>query len=193
MRIVRKTSRNTCKQTFLQLDSRKIEKTQVDLPLNKLVAAIKKVQNSNSLTFTHEKNIIQDLIESIAQNKLKPNSIQFKKIATFVRMCLDQKKVAHISKVKPKIIISLEEKNIDITERELMYYKQGEDEDVLRAIFGIKKNANFNQQLKVQSIESKNRMEECDMPRNAYYDNSNAAPDDFFNTLFKMNSNIFMK
>jgi len=160
---------------------------QVDLPLNTLVTAIKKIQNSNSLTFSHERNIVQQLIESIAQNKLKPNSIQFKKIATFVRMCLDSKKISHISKNKPKIMISLEEKNIDITERELMYYKQGEDENILRAIFGVKKQIQFNQGNRIKMNE------EYVIPRNASYVDSVNAPDEFFNTLFKMNSNIFMK
>jgi len=128
------------------------------------------------------------LIESVATNQLKPNSIQFKKIATFVRMCLEPSKVVHVSKVKPKIMISLEEKNIDITERELMYYKQGEDEDILRAIFGMRKQTDQRMMIPDNQV----RLNQEDYRRNVGYENMMNAPDDFFNNLFKMNSNVFM-
>jgi len=111
-------------------------------------------------------------------------------------MHLEKKQIVHVNKNKPKIMINLEEKCIDITERELMYYKQGEDEDILRAIFGIKKH-NVSGFVKSSNYESLGKQNDENMiMRNLSYDHSVVAPDDFFNNLFKMNSmnsNVFMK
>jgi len=73
-----------------------------------------------------------------------------------------------------------------------MYYKQGEDENVLRAIFGLRKPGNFeNTKVQNYQIENRQKAEDYLLPRNGSCDNFTS--NDFFNDLFKMNSNVFMK
>jgi len=74
----------------------------------------------------------------IASGRLKPDSVQFKKIATQIRMLMPEDKVKAINK-EQKVSVKFPEREVFITKKELEFYrKAGGEEGVYRAVLGLR-------------------------------------------------------
>jgi len=105
--------------------------------LGNLVSALKKVGNYEA-EYTEDRKAIENLISLIASGKLKPESVQFKKIATQIRMLLSEDKVRTVNRDQ-KVSVKFPEKEVFITKKELEFYrKAGSEEGVYRAILGLR-------------------------------------------------------
>jgi hypothetical protein len=140
-------------------DKKNPKKEQNTIALGNFIVALKKLRNgNNTIEFSEDKKALENIISLIASGKLKPDSIQFKKICTQIRMLINEDKIKQISK-HPKIFINLPEKNIYITKKELDFYKKaGNDENVFRAILGFKQTpTHMNEDNSTQETNIKNQ------------------------------------
>jgi hypothetical protein len=104
-----------------------------------LTNALKILKNFPEHSFEDEKNLIKNFIYLIADEKLSPSSINFKKICSQVRMFVDRSKINYISKNGNSIQYSFNDKNVYITPREYDYYiKYKNKEKIMNCIFGIR-------------------------------------------------------
>jgi len=118
-------------------NSQKKEKEERNFTLGNLVSALKKVGNYEA-EYTEDRKAIENLISLIASGKLKPESVQFKKIATQIRMLLSEDKVRTVNRDQ-KVSVKFPEKEVFITKKELEFYrKAGSEEGVYRAILGLR-------------------------------------------------------
>ena len=126
------------------------EKTEgADLDLDNLISAIKILKNYNKHEFEDQKNIIQNLIDSIAKGRLTPDSIHFKKICTQARMRMDPKNVKYIEPNSNSINYSFLDKDVTIGPTEYEYYKDYQkNENVMRSIFGIEAKKEYPEQIR---------------------------------------------
>jgi len=115
-----------------------------DLSSRKLILALSKLKNkNNNLPFSGDRTLIEDLVNLVASKKMRFSTINFKKIASQIRLFLDEDKVFHISTKCDSIFVDLPEKNAYITQKELKYYKDANaDSNIFRTILGIKHQPN---------------------------------------------------
>jgi hypothetical protein len=105
---------------------------------DKICKALKRVRNCEDLEYDDQKHLIENIINLIADDKLKLDSLQFRKIASIIRMFLPKEKVKYISKKDSKITISFPETEVYISNKEYAKIaKFKESEDVLRAVLGV--------------------------------------------------------
>jgi hypothetical protein len=105
---------------------------------DKVCKALKRVRNFEDFEYEDQRHFIENLINLVADDKLKIDSLTFKKICTLLRPLIPKEKIKYISKKDAKITISFPETEINITNREYnTISKFKENEGVLRAVFGV--------------------------------------------------------
>jgi len=119
-------------------DKKLARKEPCGLSLNNFVNSLRKVKSNGSGEFSQDRKALEDFVNLLASGRLKPDSMQFKIIATQVRMLLEEQKVKAIGK-REKTMVCLPENNVVVSKKEFEFYKKaGGDVNVLRAIFGYK-------------------------------------------------------
>ena len=116
----------------------KYMRPEIQFDFDKICKALKKIRNSQDLEFSDEKNIIENIINLIAEGDLKINSLTFKRICSQIRLLLPSDKVKYIDKRATEKIIKTEEKEILISEKEynsLLRYK--ENSDLMQCLYGL--------------------------------------------------------
>lgn len=120
--------------------------TNVNFNLDKLCKALKIVKESDSIEYEDQRNPIENLIELIAEEKLTPDSVNFKKICTQIRLFLNKERIKYVSKRGQKITFSFPEKDINISGKEYeMYSKYKDREDIIRVILGMKEETPYEE------------------------------------------------
>jgi hypothetical protein len=103
-----------------------------------LIKALKVIKNHNEHDYEDEKNVLENFIILLAEEKIMPDSIHFKKICSQIRLFLEKEKINFIAKKGQKIIYSFKERDVYITPQEFEYYKEYKNnEKAIRAILGI--------------------------------------------------------
>jgi hypothetical protein len=123
-----------------QEDKDKVESdhTYCDGLINNLIKSIKILKENENAKFEDEKNLIENLLYIISDNKLSIESIHFKKICTIIRMFIEKEKIKYISEDGKAITYSFKEKDIIVTPQEYDYYLPFKNnEEALRNIFGL--------------------------------------------------------
>jgi hypothetical protein len=134
-----KCQKNVANNTKSYIDSQlSINGKDSGFNLDHLIKALKVVKDHNEHHYEDEKNILENFIVLLAEERLSLNSIHFKKICSQIRMFLDKEKINFISKKGQKIIYSFKERDIFITPQEYDQYKEFKNnERVIRTIMGI--------------------------------------------------------
>jgi len=104
--------------------NRKDKRSFPNLNLNNIMTAVKKLRSYEGMSFSNEKHLVEQLVDLIATKKINFGSIQFKKIATQIRLFLEKSKVNHISRSQPKIFINLPEKDVYITKKRAYFLQE---------------------------------------------------------------------
>jgi hypothetical protein len=105
------------------------------LDFDKICIALKRVRNYDGFEYTDQKHLLENLVNCIAEDKLKINSLMYRKICSVVRMLLKKEKIKYISKTESIVTISFPEQEVAISNleyRSLIPYK-----DELRALRAI--------------------------------------------------------
>ncbi len=105
---------------------------------DKICRALKRVRNHEDFEFSDQKHLIENLINMIAEGKLKLDSFAYKRICSQVRMLLKNEQIKYISKNNSKVTISFPEREINISHAEYNKLKKYKNkEEILRAILGV--------------------------------------------------------
>jgi hypothetical protein len=113
-------------------------KPEYEFDFEKIIKALKKIRNHDNLEFNDQKHIIENIINFIANDTLKLDSLAYKKICSLLRIQIPSDKVRYISKKDSKVTISFPETEVVITNKEyLTLVKFKDNEDVLRAALGM--------------------------------------------------------
>ena len=161
-------------------------KPEFEFDFERIVKALKKIRNYDDFEFNDQKHIIENMINFIADDTLKLDSLAFKKICSLIRILLPAEKVRYISKKQSKVTISFPETEVAITNKEyLSLAKFKDNEDVLRAALGIEnpKERTIKIVKEEPVAEQEVKSEEKVMPMNAMSGFTNA------NLLWMLNSN----
>jgi len=158
--------------------------------LGNLITALKKVGNYQA-EFSDDRRAIENLISLIASGKLKPESVQFKKIATQIRMLIPENKLRTVNKDQ-KVSVKFPEREVFITKKELEFYrKAGSEEAVYRAILGLRPNVEHEDMEDTPNKGIYDRVLEGLMSKNM------VDSDEFCNNLFNTDiancNNVFIK
>lgn len=112
---------------------------------DKVCKALKKVRNFDHFEFSDEKHVIENIINLIAEDKLKFDSITFKKICTLIRKGLNREKIKYLDKKGTKNIVSFPETDVFVSNKEYQsLVKFKDNEEVTRAILGVEANTEEN-------------------------------------------------
>jgi hypothetical protein len=104
----------------------------------KIVKALRKVRDYEDFEYSDQKHLIENIINLIADDQIKLDSLAFKRICSQVRMLLPKERVKYISKKQSKVTISFPETEVNISNKEYLKLVRFKDnEDALRAILGI--------------------------------------------------------
>ena len=123
---------------------------------DKICKALKRAKNHEDFEFADEKHLIENLINLISEDKLKLDSLGYKRICSQIRMLLDKDQIKYISKKNTKVTVSFPESDVFITKTEFNYLKKYKDkEEILRAILGV-----YDQDEKTIKISIENLNEE---------------------------------
>jgi len=131
-------------------------------------------------------------VSLIASGKLRPDSIQFKKIATQIRMLMSEDKVKVVNK-EQRVSVKFPEREVFITKKELEFYrKAGGEEPVYRAILGLRPNVEDDEDMDMAPNKGiYDRVLEGLMSKNI------VDSDEFCNNLFNTDiancNNVFIK
>jgi len=159
--------------------------------LGNLITSLRKTGNYDA-DYTEDRKAIENLVSLIASGRLKPDSVQFKKIATQIRMLMPEDKIRTVNR-EQKLSVKFPEREVFITKKELEFYrKAGSEEPVYRAILGLRPNVAEDEEMGMS-------------PNKGIYDrvleglmNKNIVDsDEFCNNLFNTDiancNNVFIK
>lgn len=123
-----------------------------NLNLDELVQSLKILYGFNHHEFRDQIYLIQNLIKLISSGKLRPDSINYKKICTQVRMMLNIKDIEYISSDANSIDIDFGENSIKIGPSEYEHYKDFiNNERVMRLVFGLHSRKEYPDLIKFNS------------------------------------------
>jgi len=196
---IRKKIKQNSEKLFSKYLNKKLTKTKKapkstqksSLSLNNMVLALKKMRYNPEAEFSDDTKALENLITLIASGTLRPDSMQFKIIATQLRGLLEEERIKRLDR-ESKISINLPEKNMYITKKELEFYKHaGEDESIYRAILGIR-------QLSAPSLPTAGHGGLYDQVLERLMNKNMNDSDEFCNNLFNTDiansdKNVFMK
>jgi hypothetical protein len=115
--------------------------------LSNMILTLKKLKTNNDVEFAEDKSMLESFISLIASGKLRPDSIQFKKICTQIRMILPDEKIKPCNGSKQRKFVSFPERNVYLSKKELEFYRNaGDDDGVFRAILGLPQPRQFAQE-----------------------------------------------
>ena len=124
--------------------------------LDKLCRALKVIKDSEKHEYDDQRNLIENLIELIADERITPDSVNYKKLCTQIRLFLGKEKVKYIAKRGQKITFSFPEKDINISSKEYeLYSKYKDKEDVIRTIVGLKEDEVYEEYPSLINFEPK--------------------------------------
>lgn len=107
---------------------------------DKICKALKRIRNYDNFEYSDEKHLIENTINLIAEDKLKFDSVIYKKICTLIRRCISKEKIKHLSKKNPKNVVSFPETDVYISSKEYQsLFKYKDNEEITRAILGVEK------------------------------------------------------
>jgi hypothetical protein len=119
----------------------------LNLDLFQVTKTLRRLHNGNNFEYSDQRNVLENMVNMIADNKLPFDSVNFKKICTQVRMYLPKEKIKYINKKGSQITIQFPEREVKITKKEYDTYQNYiNNNDVLRRIFGMEKEQGTNQQ-----------------------------------------------
>lgn len=105
---------------------------------DKICRALKRVRNHEDFEFADQKHLIENLINLIAEDKLKLDSLGYRRICSQIRMLLNKDQVKYVSKKNSKVTVTFPETEVYITKTEYNKLKKYKDkEEILRAILGV--------------------------------------------------------
>jgi hypothetical protein len=104
---------------------------------DKICKALKKLRNYEEYEFDDQKHLIENIINVVADEKIKIGSLAYKKICSILRPLIPKDKIKYISKKDSKITISFPETEIYISNKEYSKIARFKDnEEILRAVLG---------------------------------------------------------
>jgi hypothetical protein len=104
---------------------------------DKICKALRKVRNFDEFEFDDQKHLIENIINLVADDKLKIGSITYKKVCSILRPLIAKEKIKYISKKDSKITISFPETEVYISNKEYSKIARFKDnEEILRAVLG---------------------------------------------------------
>jgi len=105
---------------------------------DKICRALKRVRNHEDYEYADQKHLIENLINMIAEDKLKLDSLGYRRICSQIRMLLTKDQIKYISKNNSKVTVTFPETEVYITKTEYNKLKKYKDkEEILRAILGV--------------------------------------------------------
>jgi len=173
-------------------NSQRKEKEERNFSLGNLITSLKKVGSHETAEYSEDGRAIENLVSLIASGKLRPDSIQFKKIATQIRMLMSEDKVKVVNK-EQRVSVKFPEREVFITKKELEFYrKAGGEEPVYRAILGLRPNVEDDEDMDMAPNKGiYDRVLEGLMSKNI------VDSDEFCNNLFNTDiancNNVFIK
>ena len=140
----------------LGIKKNNIKEEPLNLNIDNLCLALKNLRKYEKFEYDDQKQVIENFINLIAEEKIKPDSINFRKICTQIRLFLEKNKSNYISKSIQKITFSFPEKDVNITTNEYESYSNYKDrEDIIRTILGVGEDFNNITYPKVINFEPK--------------------------------------
>ena len=104
----------------------------------KVVKCLKKIRNFEEFEYDDQKHLIENIINLISEDKLKVDSLKYKKICSIIRMLIPKEKIKYISKKDSKITVAFPETEVYITNKEyLKLAKYKDNEDIMRTALGV--------------------------------------------------------
>ena len=125
---------------------------------DKICRALKRVRNHEDFEFADQRHLIENLINMIAEDKLKLDSLSFKRVCSQIRMLLNKDQIKYVSKKNNKVTVTFPEREVYISRTEYNMLKKYKDkEEILRAILGV-----YDQEEKTIKISIDNQKESED-------------------------------
>jgi len=130
---------------------------------DKICRALKRVRNHEDFEFADQKHLIENLINVIAEDKLKLDSLSYKRICSEIRMFLNKDQIKYISKKNSKVTVTFPETEVYITKAEYNKLKKYKDkEDILRAVLGVYDQDEKTIKISIDSPEEKKKEEKTE-------------------------------
>lgn len=105
---------------------------------DKICKALKRVRGHEEFEYSDEKHLIENVINLIADDHLKFDSLIFKKMCTLVRRCLNKDKIRSLNKKQAKHVIEFPETEVYVSNQEYQQLcKFKENDEAKRAILGL--------------------------------------------------------
>jgi hypothetical protein len=105
---------------------------------DKICIALKRIRNHPGFEYDDQKHLLENLISLLAEDKLKLDSLAYKRICSILRLLLKKEKIKNISKYGNKSTVQFPEQEVFISNQE---YKSLEkfkgDTEALRAILCV--------------------------------------------------------
>ena len=151
---------------------------------DKICRALKRVRNHEDFEYSDQKHLIENVINMIAEDKLKLDSLGYKRICSQIRMLLNKEQIKYVSKKNSKVTVSFPETEVYITKLEYNKLKKYKDkEEILRAILGVYDHDERTVRISIESpteinenkkedLEISKKNEEIDNPMVKIFDNN---------------------
>lgn len=130
---------------------------------DKICRALKRVRNHEDFEFADQKHLIENLINLIAEDKLKLDSLGYRRICSQIRMLLNKDQIKYISKKNSKVTITFPETEVYITKTEYNKLKKYKDkEDILRAVLGVYDHDEKTIKISIENQKEDNKEEKLE-------------------------------
>lgn len=105
---------------------------------DKIWKALRKVRDYEDFEYDDQKHLIENVINFVAEDKLKLDSLTYRRICSQIRLLMNKERVKYISKKQQKVTVSFPETEVNISNMEYAkIIKFKENEEVLRAVLGV--------------------------------------------------------
>jgi hypothetical protein len=114
-------------------------KPEFQFDFEKIHKALRKLRNYQDFEFDDHKHIIENIINLIAEDKLKPSSLLFRKICSMIRQLIPKEKVKALFKNDQNVTLKFPDIELLITSKEYAEIsKYSNNEDLVRTIYSLK-------------------------------------------------------
>jgi DNA-binding XRE family transcriptional regulator len=118
-------------------------KNQYKINYDNIITALKKISEKNDFEFNDQKHLIRNLVNLIAEGKLKPNSTIYNQICNILRLYLPKDKVKQINERYDKYSVNVNDKELPICFRDYRRLSNFGNE-ALNAVFGVEEETGEN-------------------------------------------------
>jgi hypothetical protein len=164
-------------------------KPEFNFDFEKIHKALRRLRNYEEFEFDDHKHLIENIINLIADDKLKPSSLAYRKICSLIRPLIPREKVKPLFKNDQNVTLKFPDTELLITSKEFAEIsKYSENQDYIRTIYSLNENET--------SSENKFPMvNDFTTNQSQTHDFSNITPQNNLNLLLKqqefMQNNLF--